>query len=471
MNEKIVRKNTAKIIIVAVFVFFLVVSHQSNAGQVHRANQDYFDGADDEESKFTIKRAKQEINRIRKGEFLIKFVDSEDNPINGEVTIDLVRHRFPFGAAFTPTAKLSDNHPAKSTAIEVCEELFSRLTVTNFWGWTQAKRGGPHNFKYSKAQLTYATEKKFDVRLHTLIYIRENMAPHWAKEIKNSNEWWHLIEDRIKAVANEFGNRFAVIDVINEIMYHNKWRKKNIANFPNQRNPEVVYRIFKIARKYFPNTDLIILDHFLPTMYSDNRRFKAYYEFNKRLIEQGTPYDGIGFQGHFYTSKSSFQEGSVFYGPDTFRMKEIEKALDHLSGLGKPIHITEFNPPSRNKKRTGIQARLSDNEVASWTENFYTLAFSKPYVKEIVWWFLVDGVGGRGLDAGLVDKAGKRKPTYFALRKLLKETWSTKWQGNLVDGKAKFRGFYGRYKAKIKENEIYFDLIQEGELKIRVSKY
>jgi hypothetical protein len=53
------------------------------------------------------------------------------------------------------------------------------------------------------------------------------------------------------------------------------------------------------------------------------------------------------------------------------------------------------------------------------------------------------------MDAGLLTKTGEKKPLYHALRKLLKEDWSTRWQGDLVNGTAAFRGFFGKYEVGV----------------------
>ena len=113
------------------------------------------------------------------------------------------------------------------------------------------------------------------------------------------------------------------------------------------------------------------------------------------------------------------------------------------------MHITEFSPPSRDNKRTGPQPSLTDDEVAAWQVNYYTLAFSKPYVHEVTRWFLVDELGGRGIDAGVIARDGKLKPAYFALRRLLKETWSSSWAGTARRGEVSFRGFYGDYEVSV----------------------
>ena len=62
---------------------------------------------------------------------------------------------------------------------------------------------------------------------------------------------------------------------------------------------------------------------------------------------------------------------------------------------------------------------------------------------------MVDGCGGNAIDGGLITVEGKKKPNYYALKKLLKSTWSTKWQGRLEGGRVKLRAFFGEYEASV----------------------
>lgn len=72
-------------------------------------------------------------------------------------------------------------------------------------------------------------------------------------------------------------------------------------------------------------------------------------------------------------------------------------------------------------------------------------------------------------DGGLITVDGKKKPEYFVLKKLLKETWSTEWNGKLEEGKASFRGFYGKYRIRIPGYKpATFDLYSEGRHEVTI---
>jgi hypothetical protein len=228
--------------------------------------------------------------------------------------------------------------------------------------------------------------------------------------------------------------------------------------------------MFRMTRNYIPDSDIIINHDFLPTTAPSNKNFINYVSGNEELIALDSPYDGIGYQAHFYTRLPTFMEGDHIGGQDSFRMKEIEKGLDLLAGTGKPIHITEFNPPSRSKELTDPQASLSDEEIAAWAANFYTLVFSKTYVEEIIHWFLIDGCGGRGIDAGLFDEDGTPKPQYYAIEQLLTKNWSTELDEELINGEVNISGFYGTYEAKVDGyKNVTFEIMRDGPDIVEIS--
>lgn len=442
-----------------------------------RSQPSFFDGVDDEESRAVMVRARERIESIRKGDLQVRFIDSQGASINAAARINLVRHDFLFGTALTHVLNLKPGdafYPARSTSLEVAKELFNTVTINCHWGENQITKDGQFDWSVTDQNIQWAIENGFRPRMHALIYMNESYTPKWKNAVVSTNEWWELIDKWIQAVAERYDDKYIEFDVINEMFIQEQWRKDNNPLFPVCTDPNTGARIFEIARKYLPNARLMPLDQSVPTLWPDNVPFQRYIKYCKELIYTGATVDAIGYQGHNYTSKPTFLEGNALAGPDAFRMKEVEKGFDLLASLGKPIHITEFNPPSRNSKNTNIdQARLSDEEVAAWTVNYYTLLFSKPYIGEITRWFVADLVGGRGLDAGLVTTSGVKKASYYALKKLLQETWASTWHGQLTNGTASMRAFYGEYTAQIEGYDTVsfsFSPNNKGVLEVIVRK-
>jgi len=412
-------------------------------------------------------RARERIEQVRKGDFCIGFVDQNGAPINSYARIELLHHEFQFGANLCPVTRLPRNNPARRVALGVIDELFSLVRVGHFWSIEEPRRG-VLDWTRTDADVKWALSHGKDMRYHCIIYNMHYAVPKWYKEVRTTEEWWALIERRIKDVAGRYGGVIHEYDLINEMIMNLKWANGHNPLFPSLGDPRNAARMFRIADKYLPDAKLVMLETHLCTL--SNPHYRSLYEYYKKVLDLGAPVDVLGFQGHFYGGgRMPISEGHPQAGPGAFTMKVISDCLDHLATLGKPIHITEYNPPSRMKKRKGPQPRLSDEEIAAWTVNYYTLVFSKPYIHQLTRWFVVDGEGGNALDGGLVAVDGRKKPSYYALKRLLKETWGTTWKGKLVKGRACFRGFYGEYQAKVEGYEpVRFKLYSKGEHSISV---
>lgn len=409
---------------------------------------DFFDGVD-AAGKPIMDQARKRIGEVRQGELSLRLVKPDGTPVAGHARVRLVRHDFNFGANLTAvSAKLPENSPVQAEAYRVIEELFNFARVGNFWSHMAPTKDGPLDWERVDRDVKWAQVRGWPMRFHCLIYNVPDSVPPWYAQVKSAEEWWPLIEGRIRATAERYGSVIGEYDVINEMVLNPKGAHANRPLFPALDNPTNGARILEIARKYLPQAKLVSLETGLPAAPGAATHYQEAWNYQKALLDLHPPVDVLGYQGHFHASGLPFRQGGPKAGPDAYLMTGVNRALEQLAELGKPIHITEFSGPSRSsKKGKGPQPDITPEEVAAWTVNFYTLAFSKPYIHEIIFWNVVDGVGGQAIDAGLLTKDAQRKPLYFALKKLLKEEWATSWQGELADGTANYRGFFGRYEV------------------------
>jgi GH35 family endo-1,4-beta-xylanase len=410
----------------------------------------FFDGTDAQTTDL-MKQAEAQIKQVRMGDFTLELVDKEGKPLEGELEIELISHDFDFGADLFGLHQIKDSDPGKKTAMQAIDELFNSVIVCDYWTRNQNKLNGPHDWKSPDYGFKLAEKLDKRARYHALIF----GFPRWLHNFKTEEEQWVALEKRIKQVADRYGDKIVEVDVINEFINYQYWNENPHAKylrtttFPNFANPENGARILQIARKHMPNAKLVVLEANIWSV--SNPVFQEIYEYHKRLIELNAPYDYIGYQAHYYAQGNMpFQKGTAKFGPRTFMMDEINKGLEQMATLGKPMVITEFNPPSRNNKSNNPnQVRISDEEIAAWESNFYTLLFSKPYIDGLSRWFTIDNLGGRGMDAGVVTEDGKLKPNYFALKKLIMDEWHTELMGKLKNGEIQFNGFYGTYILKV----------------------
>lgn len=433
----------------------------------------FFDGTDEKTEKL-MAHAEKQIEKIRKGDFKLEFVDGNGEAVRGIVSIELEAHNFDFGANLYGFEKLADSVLAKQVAVKAITNVFNTVIVSDYWSRNQPTSSSIPSWVAPDYQFQLAKKLDKRTRFHALIYGH----PNWLHEYKTKEEMWKLIEQRIRSVAERYGDKITEVDVINEFINYQYWngpKQKYLKTtvFPNFAIPENGARVIKIARKYLPKAKLVILEANIWNL--KNPVFQEIYEYHKSLIQQKVDYDYIGYQAHYYAKGNvPFQEGTKEFGPRTFMMDEINKGIEQIGSLGKPVVITEFNPPSRsNKVKMPNQVRISDEEVAAWESNFYTLMFSKPYINGISRWFTIDNLGGRGMDAGVVTEDGKLKPNYYALKKLIKEKWHTQLNANIKNGSVKFKGFYGTYKIKVEGyNAIYLKLDSANrKQKVVINKY
>ena len=89
---------------------------------------------------------------------------------------------------------------------------------------------------------------------------------------------------------------------------------------------------------------------------------------------------------------------------------------------------------------------------------FFTLAFSHPDLTSITIWNLTDLNAWRGHAGGILDKELNPKKSFYALKKLIKEDWSTKTE---IIQKVKkpivFNGFYGDYLGEVTIDDIKYN--------------
>ena len=141
----------------------------------------------------------------------------------------------------------------------------------------------------------------------------------------------------------------------------------------------------------------------------------------------------------------------------------LYRVLDTFAQLKRPMQITEVTIPaySNMPEDEAVQAEL--------IRILYSIWFSHPAMEAIIYWNLADGYadGGKLGDmsagenyyyGGLLRFDGTPKPAYYALKKLLHETWHTALEISTgeANNSAMFKGFYGTYELTITANEKTF---------------
>jgi hypothetical protein len=144
--------------------------------------------------------------------------------------------------------------------------------------------------------------------------------------------------------------------------------------------------------------------------------------------------------------------------------------VDRFARYGLPLHLTETSLVSGDLMPAHI-VDLNDHQVASWPstpegearqaddiERHYRSLVGHPSVEAITYWGITDAGAWLGAPIGLVRADGTPKPSYDALRRLVKEEW---WLGPTVlrtddRGRVQVRGFRGDYRVDVRGTSAPF---------------
>lgn len=452
-------------------LFITIVSLLISIG-ISKAQAPFYDGAADPASKAVMAKADQDIEKYRKGDFTLMLVDTNGKPLKDtRINAELDKHQFNFGTNLFRLSSLPDS-PLKRTALQTIKEIFNQVVVCDYWFNPRDKMGDKQPFK----DVEWAKANNMRTRLHCILY--ELCSETFPHRNYTTEECWKMIEERLKYIGKHFNGVIPEFDVINEVISKFAWNKnspdafwKLFPNFPEFKDPKNAVKVYKLARKYIPDGKLVCLENPMPSI--DSKLYLEVIDYWKKLLANGADIDIIATQCHF------FDKGKPYPESKEFTMASISEGLDLLQDLGKPIAITEFTGPSRNGELADPVQRdkhwtLTDEENAAWQINFYKLAFSKPYIFELVRWNHVDGGCGRAADGGIITPSGVKHQIYYELKKLIKETWHTNFNGKSNSkGEVSFRGFYGDYKISVPgyqmANAQLYD-IDKGIIKVVLSK-
>jgi GH35 family endo-1,4-beta-xylanase len=151
------------------------------------------------------------------------------------------------------------------------------------------------------------------------------------------------------------------------------------------------------------------------------------------LIGQGVEFDVIGIELY---PRPEF--GIV---PDVNGYPSIEWAstmLDSFARFGKPIILSEV----------AVTNVPSPEAQANWLRAFYTMAFEKPFVVGITWYFVDDDpyLPGAGL---FPDVDSPPRPVYEALADVIRERTSQGTTKTDSEGRVKIEGYAGDYLIEV----------------------
>lgn len=401
----------------------------------------------------------------RTGELIVTVTDADGTPRAGtEVVVEQRRHEFGFGnIGFDFIGLANGEHDPDDVGTPELADLwldvFNTATLPFYWGRFEPERGRPDTERLQRTAAWFR-DRGVATKGHPLVW--HTVQPDWLLGL-DTDEVERLQRERIRREVRDFTGLVDTWDAINEVVI-----MPHFANGDNGITPLALARgrlamirmAVDEARATNPSVTLLLNDFDL----SD-----AYECLIEGVLEAGIGLDAIGLQTHMHQG---------YWGEDTMLVM-----VDRFARYGRPLHLTETSLVSGDLMPAHI-VDLNDHQVDSWPstpegearqadelERHYRSLVGHPAVEAITYWGITDRGAWLNAPIGLVRADGTPKPSYDALRRLVKDEW---WTGPTTvrtddSGHARLRGFRGEYTVRAGSAESTVTIGRDAPTAVRLT--
>ena len=251
-----------------------------------------------------------------------------------------------------------------------------------------------------------------DVRGHTLVW--HSQVPGWiSQDGKKNNHGWtkdqltDIMQNHINGVAGGLKGSIREWDVVNECLDDDQsvvWSNPDAYNlrhtvWKDVIGEEFLDKAFRMAHEADPDARLFINDYGVEFM--GDPKAEAYYNLVKKLVEQGTPIHGVGFQCHITTGQ--------------LNAKRLKDNLKRYADLGLEVAITELDIAQADPKAADAAKRQAEDYCAT-----VMAALSLENCRTVLIWGLCDPDSWRENNPLIYDGSVKAKEAYYAVHAALR---------------------------------------------------
>jgi len=313
-------------------------------------------------------------------------------------------------------------------------ELFNTATLPFYWGRFEPERHHPDTTRL-RAAAGWFVDRGVQTKGHPLCW--HTVSPTWLTQLP-VDEIRELQLARIRREVGDFAGLIDAWDVVNEavIMPVFTAERNGITRLAQEvGRVELIRMMFDAARATNPGATLLLNDFDLSADYE---------RVIEESLEAGVRFDAIGLQSHMHQG---------YWG-----VERTSEVLERFARFGLPLHWTENTLVSGELMPAHI-VDLNDWQVDEWPTtpdgearqaeelvSHYRTLVAHPAVASITWWDIQDG-GWLNAPTGLIRADGSTKPSFDALRGLIKGEWWLPPTHLRTDsaGRVRFSGWLGEY--------------------------
>jgi GH35 family endo-1,4-beta-xylanase len=396
--------------------------------------------------------------RHRRGSADITVRGADGQPLaNTQVTVAQRRHKFLFGCIGFEFIELVNGQPAANgedldKMAELWFDLFNFATLPFYWGNFEPERGKPDTQRVLKTAKWFQ-DKGCLVKGHPLAW--HTVTADWLLGLSNA-EIIDAQKARIRREVTDFKGVIDAWDVINEVVIMPIFDKydNGITRISRELGRIGIIRtMFEEARAANPGATLLLNDFDMSA---------AYECLIEGCLEAGIKIDALGLQSHMHQG---------YWGEE-----KTLATIERFARYGLPIHFTESTLLSGHLMPPEI-VDLNDYQIPEWPSTpegearqademvrHYRTLLSHPAVEAITYWGISDAGAWLGAPVGFVRADATPKPSYDALRSLVKGEWWLAPTTMTTDdaGRVTVSGFLGEYEVSAPTGSATFELASPG---------
>jgi len=371
-------------------------------------------------------KARERIERIRKGDLTVHVVDANGNAVSGaRVSMRMKRHAFGWANTSHTDIISRDDHPETARIKEKFLENFNSITIATMkWPAWRGAWSKNHDADNTLEVIEWAAANGLPMHGHTPIWHQYGPMP-FKEGRESKEEMRRRIKQWLREVLTHPGvrGRFESWDAINHpVGYSAVWEHVG---------QDICLEEMKLYRELDPKAKLVINEGgIMPMGQAGNKKFYGFLEY---MLQHGAPLDGIGFMSHF--------GASTVTPPETVleRLDRYASLDDRYPGYDLHLEITEFDISVDRSDPKQVELQVD------YMRDFLTAVFSHPDVISVTQWGFWAGRMWKP-PAALYDEDWTLRPHGAMYRKLVFEDWWTNDDATTdATGACTTRGFLGSY--------------------------